>query len=246
MTILERIRRLACVAAVAIAGLALASPARAQTMLSISASESGPNGPGTFSASTTTAPLTLSSGPSAIQVGDYSIVVLSAAAGMSPLSEETSSTTTITNTTGSTNVGTLTIVLTAQGFTSPSAPTVHGVSSIGGTVFNESSAASDTLHFLSTVSGAAPPFTLQSPDVSSVGAYSNTQSSNFSVFSAPFTITETITIFLGALNDQLNYSSSTTVTAVAAVPEPSSIVLAGLGSLGIIGYGLRRRKALSV
>jgi len=28
------------------------------------------------------------------------------------------------------------------------------------------------------------------------------------------------------------------------VPEPSSLAIAGLGALGMIGYGLRRRKVL--
>ncbi len=32
-------------------------------------------------------------------------------------------------------------------------------------------------------------------------------------------------------------------TAVPAVPEPSSMAIAGLGALGMIGYGLRRRKS---
>jgi len=32
--------------------------------------------------------------------------------------------------------------------------------------------------------------------------------------------------------------------APAAVPEPSTMAIAGLGALGMIGYGLRRRKAM--
>jgi len=34
-----------------------------------------------------------------------------------------------------------------------------------------------------------------------------------------------------------------TVVAPAAIPEPSTMALAGLGALGFIGYALRRRKA---
>ncbi len=40
-----------------------------------------------------------------------------------------------------------------------------------------------------------------------------------------------------------SYSGSVSATAVA-VPEPSTMAIAGLGALGMIGYGLRRRKAL--
>jgi hypothetical protein len=44
------------------------------------------------------------------------------------------------------------------------------------------------------------------------------------------------------------WGSSTSVSSgdvlTSSVPEPSSVVLAGLGALGAIGYGLRLRKAL--
>ena len=38
-----------------------------------------------------------------------------------------------------------------------------------------------------------------------------------------------------------NYGGTSSVTAV---PEPSTMAIAGIGALGMIGYGLRRRKAL--
>jgi hypothetical protein len=34
------------------------------------------------------------------------------------------------------------------------------------------------------------------------------------------------------------------IPSIASVPEPSTLALAGLGALGLIGYGLRRRRAL--
>jgi len=39
-------------------------------------------------------------------------------------------------------------------------------------------------------------------------------------------------------------SSNLTFEPTNAVPEPSTMALAGLGAMGLIGYGLRRRKAL--
>jgi len=49
----------------------------------------------------------------------------------------------------------------------------------------------------------------------------------------------------GVLN-VIDSSTSTNLTfePLAATPEPSSLAIAGLGALGLIGYGLRRRKAL--
>jgi len=39
-------------------------------------------------------------------------------------------------------------------------------------------------------------------------------------------------------------ASDVNVTSAALVPEPSTMAIAGLGALGLIGYGIRRRKAL--
>lgn len=39
-------------------------------------------------------------------------------------------------------------------------------------------------------------------------------------------------------------TSSIVGPALAAVPEPSSLAIAGIGALGMIGFGLRRRKAM--
>jgi hypothetical protein len=59
--------------------------------------------------------------------------------------------------------------------------------------------------------------------------------------SAPYTLTEVLTItFAGAGTASVSTDSSANFTVV---PEPSTMAIAGLGSLGFIAYGLRRRKA---
>jgi hypothetical protein len=56
-----------------------------------------------------------------------------------------------------------------------------------------------------------------------------------------FSLTQLFAITLAA-GDAASFTLSTTVTP-SVVPEPSTMALAGLGALGLIGYGLRRRKA---
>lgn len=63
--------------------------------------------------------------------------------------------------------------------------------------------------------------------------------------SAPYSLTEVVTITFtttGTLNASLSSDSSANFSA-SAVPEPSTMAIAGLGALGMIGYGLRRRKS---
>jgi hypothetical protein len=98
-------------------------------------------------------------------------------------------------------------------------------------------------------SPGATSFTTSTPLVSSTQNFSNTLTpANFNQVSAGnpgpmYTLSQQLMltgINVGATG--FNYGGTSSVTA--AVPEPSSLVLAGLGALGMIGYGLRRRKAL--
>jgi len=57
---------------------------------------------------------------------------------------------------------------------------------------------------------------------------------------ATYPLSSTLTLTAGD-SANINVNGSTTVTAV---PEPSTMAIAGLGALGMIGYGLRRRKAM--
>jgi hypothetical protein len=68
--------------------------------------------------------------------------------------------------------------------------------------------------------------------------------STITSLASPYSLTETFKITLDA-GSSMNFSSNTTLTQIpsTSVPEPSTLALTGLGTLGLVGYGLRRRKA---
>jgi hypothetical protein len=140
---------------------------------------------------------------------------------------------------------TLDIVLTGTGFTLAS----HDVATFS--VSGSSSAytvGKDSTTDSSTINGTAIPPSggLTGVPVSngSTTSYSWTpgpSSSNFSFTNtSTFSIGQTLDVTLGG-NDSVTLTINTTVVAT---PEPSTMAIAGLGALGMIGYGLRRRKAL--
>jgi hypothetical protein len=151
----------------------------------------------------------------------------------------------ITNTGSSTQ--TVYITLGDTGFTSPVAPpSVQLLSHIGGTVVVGDS--DNALTYWSYVNngpaggqnstaGLTPG--AQMPDVTATGSFRNDLSLLLSSLTSGYSLTERFAITLGAGQD-INFASSTTLQSV---PEPSTLVLAGLGALGMVGYGLRRRKA---
>ena len=73
-------------------------------------------------------------------------------------------------------------------------------------------------------------------------SYSNDASTLITSGLSPhYSITEYLQITLDK-GSQVGFQSNTTLSP--AVPEPSSLVLSGIGVLGLAGYALRRRKAL--
>jgi hypothetical protein len=155
---------------------------------------------------------------------------------------EVLSSTTEVELTGATPGGTLHITVTGTGYTAPTAPpTVSTDSQIGGSVAATTS--TNTLNFQSFVNGVG--FGVQSPSIATKASYNSDMTGSLATLASGYSIKETIDITLKSKLDQVNYSSNTTLsqTIVQSVPEPSSMVLAGIGALGMIGFGLRRRKA---
>jgi len=159
--------------------------------------------------------------------------------------------------------GTLTIYAKATNFTLPPGSPLKMDSNESATFI--SSTAGDTVTFKSyfdasntapgpPLASDVPDFVLGtgSPTVSIVSPGGSTGS--LAANAAPTIVTRsgdfalsnvtTITLAAGSPPVVVSMNGATTVTAV--VPEPSSMALAGLGALGLMGYGLRRRQVQGV
>jgi hypothetical protein len=149
----------------------------------------------------------------------------------------------------STGAGTVELVFSMNNITSPVGPgtitetiTAHVVQAGSATVDVTYSTKGDNTNFL--YDGTLP----SSPFQASLGPisvpHSGTSASASGAFTAlsPYSLTEVLILtFHGSGKVSLSSDSS---AQFQAVPEPSSMAMAGLGALGIIGYGLRRRKAM--
>jgi len=217
----------------------LSSAARAQE-LTITVQE-GTGTVQTFTDSGSLSGTGLAAGALTVNTADYHITFLgSTASENGGTSLVNSSTTTITETGATGTAGLLTITVSETLFTGPSSSTTV-TSSIGGSVSTD--AHSDaSVSFNSVVNGTN--LATQSFSSMPVGSYNNTITPTVTSLPSTYSMGEVIQVQLNTHNDALNYASSTQLTNTAAVPEPSSMAIAGLGALGFIGYGLRRRKAL--
>jgi hypothetical protein len=81
----------------------------------------------------------------------------------------------------------------------------------------------------------------QSVSITALGTQPTNSDSITNTQSTPYQLTERFQITLNP-GASITFNASTGT----AVPEPSSMAIAGLGALGMIGYGLRRRKASGV
>jgi hypothetical protein len=139
------------------------------------------------------------------------------------------------------------------GFTMPVTPPNISVNShIGGSVVGTNLA--NVMNFQSFVdpsngqnfTGAGTFSTsLQTPAITT-GSFSDDALGTITSLGSPYSITQQFKVILGASGGEINFGTNTTLEQVpsTSVPEPSTLALTGLGALGLIGYGLRRRKAL--
>jgi len=224
-------------AIVAILAMGLATPARADLEIW---GNVGVNPPTTVLATSSTGTI---SGVN-VTVGTFAIQALGAStnsSGTLTLGSTTGTTTQITNTGGST--ATLYLTVGSTGFTKPVGSTSL-LSSIGGTVLiGDASNALTYQSYIDLTNGQNTIGSIASgavsPSITTAGAYSQSITKPGVSLVATYSMTELIAITLSA-GSEFNFSSS---TLVQGVPEPSSMAIAGLGALGMIGYGLRRRKA---
>jgi hypothetical protein len=100
----------------------------------------------------------------------------------------------------------------------------------------------------STVGGLGAQTTYKTGNVNTAGSFAlDDKSKTLTSLAAGFSMTSVTTIHLGGVT---NFNFTTTLDLsqerINAVPEPSSLAIAGIGALGMVGFGLRRRKALGV
>jgi len=181
-------------------------------------------------------------------------------------SNDTSSNSRLNTTTiNVTNTGpagtTLTLVVTGTGYTFGGTATngeiVQAQTSVQGTGGPATASPVDNTSATASADGSNAKFGAATALLSSSGTtptgasttYTFTPAvgpmTNFTIASGAtgFSLTQTLAITLGH-NDSASFTVVTNVFPPSAVPEPSSLAIAGLGGLGMIGFGLRRRKAL--
>jgi hypothetical protein len=161
------------------------------------------------------------------------------------------------NNTGS-GSATITLLVTGSGYSfgGSSVPATGSANySLSGTAGPGFNGAADSASFTGTVGSTTlnpnPANASVTGSGPGTGSYTFTPGSssplqNVNLGGAAFAIGEKITITLGA-GDTSQFTETIGVFPNAVpppgTPEPSTLALAGLGTLGFVAYGLRRRKA---
>jgi hypothetical protein len=132
------------------------------------------------------------------------------------------------------SVGPVTLRLASSNAGGTASASFLGSSSVGTSAFGSQIASTNSYTASGTATKSTGSVTL---------ANANLTNGSFVSHSTPFSMTVSESVTLGINTSGHIEIDSNFNPNVSAVPEPSSIVLAGLGALGMIGYGLRRRKA---
>jgi len=233
----RRLLRSGAVLAVAIALLCSEKFARADLVITVQ-EDSGKTKTFTVTGSPTS---DLATSLGVINTPDFKIVNLAGEANQTPgVASLNGSNTSITLTDkGSAGPHVLHITITGTGYTNPTAP-VTVSSQIGGSVGLANTG--DTLTFQSFVP-SGNGLGAQNPTVTTAKSYQNTINPTLSTQpTGTYSIEQTIDIKLITTGDNLNFSSTTDLTAVAPAPAGIILALTGLPSL-LFGAWVRRRKA---
>jgi len=148
------------------------------------------------------------------------------------------------------SAGTITIILENSSYIGPNG-VLGAVGSIGGTISNGTVTATSYVDPTNQVPITAADQGLGAltvpgmpgsgkQDLSFTGSSSSFSADGGTTFSSTgtFSLYQELVITFGANGGTFSADLSNTV-----VPEPPSLAIAGIGALGVIGYGLRRRKA---
>lgn len=240
---IEQFKRISTIAAVAvILALGTATSARANLEIQLSLNgtsyttvASGPSG----------GLLTFNSASTGWSTSGIQIKALSTdsnSPGSSTLAELDGSTLSLTNLTSATK--TLYIKLGDTGFLAPVVPPGYLIfdSNIAGNVSVGKPA--NSLVFQSYVDPADGQNTTtglttgpQTPPITAAGGYFNDATTNVFSLASGYSMTEFFKVTLGG-GGKISFATTTSLTLV---PEPSSLAIAALGGLGLVGIGLRRR-----